>query len=679
MSHRDIDPGIRPGWNVFYFQAQKDATLWFFFFGLYSLYRVFFLWFFRDRMAGLPSLEDLAGILSAGARFDGMVCAYIAMIPFLGSIACGFFNRQNVLEKFRIVYAGVCLGLSALFLGIDIGFFREYNERINSFIFQFFLDDTKALVVTIWKDYHPILFFLAMGVVTTIGTMVIVRLLRKTWFPAPSGSGRMFLFCARSVISVTLLALLVVSARGTLAGQPFHRKSLAITHDEFLNKSVINVFSALRYAIIEFVVLTHSDAGLAAFLPDRDVAGAARFLYGTDARHEDLDDYCRRQARGPVAHPPRHIFIVIGESYDSWPLLDRYRPLGLMENLREFARDGMYFPFFLPASDLTILSLATIMTGLPDSGIFINNHLRSREPYAGSIAVTFRRLGYRTRFFYGGYPAWQRVSEFARSQGFDEVYDAESMAASITKNPWGVDDRELFDLVMRKVDDSAPSLDIILTTNNHPPFPIDVWAKGFHLFKIPDGLIDAREKLIDRKILGHIWYTDQCVGYFVREMRHRIPMPLFVITGDHYGRNFITSRPDLFERSAVPLVLYGPDVVKGLPRPPAPVGSHLDIMPTLVEMVAPAGFPYHSMGRNLLASGERIAGYGKDRIVTAGRLYDTRNPSNVWRFTLPDTPDEAGDYENLKRYYDAMNGIAWWRVNKGPAINISRNAGSRKG
>jgi CTP synthase len=35
---------------------------------------------------------------------------------------------------------------------------------------------------------------------------------------------------------------------------------------------------------------------------------------------------------------------------------------------------------------------------------------------------TFKRLGYRTRLFYGGYLSWQRFGIFARDQGADEVY-----------------------------------------------------------------------------------------------------------------------------------------------------------------------------------------------------------------------------------------------------------------
>ena len=660
---------MRLNWERFFRQVQGDVRLWLFFMVLFGMYRMVFLLFFHGRTAGVLGFEDMARIMSAGARFDGMASAYIALVPFLFSAACGFFPWEWTAARFRVAYAGVVLGITVFFFGIDIGFFGEFNERINSFIFQFFIDDTKALVVTIWEDYHPVLYFLAMGVIVGMGLVCLRRLLRRPTIPMPSFSRRGVAAAARIFITFALLGGLVVSARGTLFNrQPFHRKWLVVTSDEVLDKSVMNIYTSLRYAIIEFVNLTLSDRGLEEFLPDRDIVGAARFAFSTDVRYSNLDKYYRRKAGGPVQAPPRHIFIIIGESYDSWPLLEKYRSLGLMENLKEFAREGINFPYFIPASDLTMFSLATIFTGLPDSGINVNNHIRSRTPYPGSIAETFNRLGYRTRFFYGGYPTWQRVSEFAREQGFSEVYDVQSMAASKTKTPWGVDDRELFDLVLKTVGDASPSLDMILTTNNHPPFPINVWAKGFRLFRIPPELVPEHGRVIDRKILGHIWYTDQCVGYFVREMEHRVPMPLFVITGDHYGRNSLTSQPDLFEESCVPLVLYGGDVVRELPCPSAAVGCHLDIMPTLVEMVAPKGFAYHAMGRNLLSPRGEVVGIGKNRIITDTFLIDTRNLSNPWRLPLSAAPESIGDIGRLKRLYDALNGIAWWRVNYGPDI-----------
>jgi phosphoglycerol transferase MdoB-like AlkP superfamily enzyme len=658
---------MRVRWDRFFLQAQRDVKLWVFFMLLFTAGRIFFLWFFRDRMTGTDTLVDFLKIFLVGARFDCMTAGYFVFPSFLGSVACGFFDWERGASKFRLAFAGVCFTIAVFFIGIDLGFFREFNERINTFLFQFFIDDTKALVVTIWKDYHPIVYFSAMGAIVALGMIALRRLLRNPWFPAPSFDRRAYGIAARVLITVVLTAGLIVSARGSFGSVPFHRKSLAITEDEFLNKSVFNVFTSLRYAIKDFIALTHSDKGLDAFLPDRDVVGAAQFAFHTTARYDNLDDYSRKTAGGGVPRPPRHIFLVIGESYDSWPMLDKYRSLGLMENLKEFAREGISIPYFLPAGDLTMLSLATIITGLPDSGILINNHLQSRKPYAGSLAVAFNKLGYRTRFFYGGYPTWQRVSEFVRDQGFEEVYDAESLAASETKNPWGVDDRELFDLVVKKVDDSKPSLDVILTTNNHTPFPIDVWAKGFRLYTIPPELVTSRDRVISRKVLGHIWYTDQCVGDFVRGMERRMPMSLFVITGDHYGRNFLTSRPNLFEESAVPLVLYGPDVVPGLARPKSTVGCHLDIMPTLVEMVAPEGFAYHAIGRNLLDPSGFSPGIGRTRVITPDCLVDTGSkPARVFPLTVSGC---AQSVPELKKFHDSLLGVAWWRVKYGPMVN----------
>src|SRR5208283_773710 len=85
------------------------------------------------------------------------------------------------------------------------------------------------------------------------------------------------------------------------------------------------------------------------------------------------------------------------------------------------------------------------------------------------------------------------------------------------------------------------------------------------------------------RILGHHAYSDRCMGKFVEEEELRVSRPLFVITGDHYGHNFINSRPTLFEESTVPLILYGREVLRGVTLPENVAGSHLDIAPTLIE------------------------------------------------------------------------------------------------
>jgi phosphoglycerol transferase MdoB-like AlkP superfamily enzyme len=98
-------------------------------------------------------------------------------------------------------------------------------------------------------------------------------------------------------------------------------------------------------------------------------------------------------------------------------------------------------------------------------------------------------------------------------------------------------------------------------------------------------------------------------------MDRRLPRALFALTGDHWSRRFLLNRaPTFWERSAVPLPLYGPSVLGRVRPPESPVGGHLDIAPTLIELAAPAGFAYHSLGENLLAPKRRL-GLGLERIV----------------------------------------------------------------
>ncbi|MFA6472226.1 MAG: LTA synthase family protein, partial [Candidatus Latescibacterota bacterium] len=300
--------------------------------------------------------------------------------------------------------------------------------------------------------------------------------------------------------------------------------------------------------------------------------------------------------------------------------------------------------------------------------ILINYHIASRKPFPTSLGEIFRNLGYRTRFFYGGYPTWQRIMDFTAAQGFDEVYDATFIAPSTSKNAWGVDDEALFQLAAEKIKDDRPSLNVILTTNDHPPFHIDVKSKGFTLEKVPDDIAPLWKGTLTMKMVGHIWYTDHCIGNFIREMEKRISLPLFAITGDHYSRRYINASPAFFEKSAVPLILYGKETLKGIELPPGAAGSHLDITPTLVELTAPKGFSYHSLGENILAQNTRHVGIGKGKAITGDCIVDISGRQTVYPLPNRSLPTPMPDVQKLKKLHDELHGIAWWRVKYGGKI-----------
>ena len=266
------------------------------------------------------------------------------------------------------------------------------------------------------------------------------------------------------------------------------------------------------------------------------------------------------------------------------------------------------------------------MTGLPSAGLFVNYLPTVRAGVPTSAARIFHRLGYRTRFFYGGYLSWQRIGDFAREQGFDEVYGGDQMSARLSGNEWGVDDAKMFDFILERTG-VQPTFDVIMSTSYHPPFSVDLEAAGFDLEALRANPLCRGLSTQQLRALGHLWYSDKSLGDFVQQAEERLVRPLFAMTGDHYSREeSVNPRPNLFESSAVPFVLYGRDALAGVRRPGTLAGSHVDIVPTLVDLVAPAGFAYHAFGRDLLDPTQAQVGYGNDTVIAPDFVLNVRQP-----------------------------------------------------
>jgi len=311
-------------------------------------------------------------------------------------------------------------------------------------------------------------------------------------------------------------------------------------------------------------------------------------------------------------------------------------------------------------------SLGTIITGLPSAGLFVNYLPTVRSGVPTSAAGIFRRLGYRTRFFYGGYLSWQRIGDFAREQGFDEVYGGDQMSARLTGNEWGVDDAALFAFILERTG-VQPTFDVIMSTSYHPPFSVDLDAAGFDLEALRANPLCRGLSAQQLRALGHLWYSDKVLGDFVAEAERQLVRPLFAMTGDHYSREeSVNPRPTLYESSAVPLVLYGREALATVARPGPLAGSHNDMVPTLVDLVAPAGFAYHAFGRDLLDPTQPQVGYGNDTVMAPDFVLDVRRPSVVENLEGGAPPAQVPAQALVKKYRE-LHGLAWWRAERGSA------------
>lgn len=650
-------------WLRFLVQIQKDARLWLVVLAVLGCGRLGVLLSLHGAWEPMTGIADLATACLRGMRFDAQVATGWCVVPVLLSILCGFRDWSRFGDGVRLLLAGAFAISWPLLLAVDIGFYGEYHDQFNHFLFGAVYDDQAAILRTVWTSYHPLRHLSGALVAAVLVGWVAIRLIRRPFLTEEQVARVSWTRPRRALLMVILAAMLVVTGRASLERRPLQQKDAAVTADRCLNSWVPTPAHALHYAISAHQEIQDVN-GLVQLIGDGDdLPTFAAAAFPALGRRPLVEDYLRRTAPG-TARPARHVFLMIMESYDAWPLLERWRPLHLTDQVAALGGQGVLITDFLPIGTGTMTSLAAILTGLPDVGVHTAFQPSVRQPLPSSPAAIFRRLGYRTRFFYSGYLSWQRIGDFCAEQGFDQVFGGGHIG-NPSGNEWGVDDEDLFAYVLRSVDDDQPSFNVILSTSNHPPFAVDVDRKGFPLRAIPAWTGHDQAGGYTRTQLGHLWYGDRCAGDFIRGVERRLPETVVALTGDHWSRRFLHQRPDFQERSCVPLLLYGPSVLAGVDRTRSRSGGHLDIAPTLIELCAPAGFIYHSLGANLLCDHHTGLGLGSGRLIGPGFLVDLDPSPQVHPAgTIRSPPDLPA----LIRWYRACNGLGWWRLMRGSEL-----------
>ena len=131
------------------------------------------------------------------------------------------------------------------------------------------------------------------------------------------------------------------------------------------------------------------------------------------------------KANGAVIERPNKIFIIVGESYAQWPLLEKYKELNLYPNLRKLMlqENADSVSTFLPNGAFTPMAVNALISGLSNVNIYPNQQAESyKSVYASGLAPQMKKLGYKTEFWYAGFSSSGQFKDFALAQGFDSFY-----------------------------------------------------------------------------------------------------------------------------------------------------------------------------------------------------------------------------------------------------------------
>ena len=645
--------------------APRFLSLWFF-----SVFCVMLLlalgrlalWIFAAE-AGFPP-EETARAWSVALRFDMMAAAYLCTPVLLCWGATAAFPRQRraLLKAARI--AALCAGVLVVLLEVaDFGFFLEYGDQFNVWVLGMANDDARAVLGTILRDYAWERYLLAAAAGTLAWTLFFLPASRRVAkiaaaLPRSRGISLAFFFAA--------LACAVVFYRGGAHRRPLRLRDAAVCATEKLNNLVLNPAYALKTALVDRWKI--SNQGAAPYFVG-DVPAQAKLLFGKKAENAQTISelfMTKNERLNPGTPPPKRVFLFVMESYDRWPMLEKYAGLGLCDALRALEKNGASSPNFVSGADGTMLSLSAILSGIPDIEAAQNYRPGGEKAFPTALAEIFGRLGYKTRFAYCGYGFWQHVENYAREQGFDEVVLGGDVpdCPKKYKGEWGVPDHFLFSHLekLADADGDAPVFTLVLSASYHPPYNLPLEEFGCPPLRVPAEL----EKIFDGKTplntFAHFRYADRALGKFVADVSRKHPDTLFAVTGDHFSRRFPNANPTAAERTQVPFVLAGEGVPAGTALP---FGTHADIAPTLLSLCAPEGFEYMTFGVSLFSekARSRRCAYGARAVVHEGGLFIYGTPQESCGKKIP--PEEA---EAMKAETDALRALAWTYFEKGDAL-----------
>ncbi|MBR2215710.1 MAG: sulfatase-like hydrolase/transferase [Selenomonadaceae bacterium] len=662
--------------ETFWRNIQQDLKLFFLLLLLLCLFRAYFMGYMSGYMKEATDSGEVLTALWMGLRLSLKSAGALTLPAFaFGSLPAIAFPRLNT-DKFRLWWGTAAAFFLSVCFQARFPYYRQFRSAFDMHVLMGWQDDRMALFFTMVEEYGlwwrlllavglAICFFIAWQWLLKRGTVALpLAPTLKLW---QQGA-----FAAGLAVCIFLFGLFVRFGGSFNYEKGVSFLSAGVTGDEFLNECILDDVQAL-YRVKSFA--DNMQTGNIAGVEPEKVREFAQAIAGhEDLTGSDLRPYLERKAAGAKLEKPEHIFLILGESWANWPLLPKYAPLQVAENIKALreAPNAYATDTFLPTGNGTAIALSGVITGLAAVNISPQYQPQSfAAPYITAFAPQFKKLGYQVDFWYGGISSWDGMNRFALAQGFDNFYGYPDFHAP-RQNAWGTKDGYLFDALKNHLAEESPTVHLVMTTTNHPPYNLDLAAEGFAVEKEKSLVTSVIDSVEDPAVLatelGHYWYMDKVVGEFVREVSRRYPKSLFVITGDHATRTDPGTRPTIYEHEGIPFVLYGAGVTKDI-LPTGAVGSQLSILPTLLELIAPEGFAYYSLVPSLTeGTAATQSAFSSDAWITNRVIGETGGTRAEILPGASQDVDVAAEKEKLAAYLPMIRTLSWWLLEKGDSL-----------
>lgn len=601
---------------------------------------------YNQEMLGSTSTADLVEAFSNGLRFDLRLIVYISVPLVLGMLIPWLMNQRRALVAWLTFSAAISILLGI----IELDFYREFHQRLNSLVFQYLNEDPATVLSMIWHGF-PVVTLLSvwLGCSMLMWWLFSVAERKTRAYALPD---RRYSYVTQGIAFSICLVICVVAARGTLRqGPPLRWGDAYTTHSMFANHLGLNPVLSL-YNAAKTTFSAHRDNIWKATLPAEQAQDITRDLVLT--AHDqllDADSAAIRRMFSPLADtqlPVRNVVVVLMESFAG-----RYTgALGSMDQITpefdQLSKEGLLFTRFFSNGTHTHQGMFASMACFPNLPAFeyLMQTPEGGNQFSGLPQLLSARQ-FQDAYVYNGDFAWDNQQGFFSNQGMTHFVGRNDYVNPVVSDPtWGVSDQDMFDrsiVELNQLEDDKPFYALLQTLSNHTPYALpDV---------LPIEPVTGHGSL-DLHLTA-MRYSDWALGEFFKKAKQQpwYKDTLFVVLGDHgFGAPEQMTEMDLY-RFHVPMLLLAPGIQEQFGTHNATVASQVDMVPTIMGRLGD-DVQHQCWGRDVLSlaaddpgfaiikpsgSDQTVALIKGDRILIQPKDVNAR----VWTYQLGTDPQSA--------------------------------------
>ena len=575
---------------------------------MFTLLRLGLLGYNRELIGSTP-LSTFAEAFFNGVRFDLRVVVFMMLPLLLAPLSVRMMAARRVLRGWLTVLSSV-----AILLGlIELNFYAEFHQRLNSLVFQYLQEDPATVLSMLWHGF-PVLRLLGAWALMSALMYLVFRSLDRLTRPKPSSAKPVrpakLAWHWRGAVLLSLALISVLAVRGTLRqGPPLRWGDAFTTESMFANQLGLNGSLALYEAAKHRSSSDRDNAWKASMPADQAQAITRELLLNSGDQLVDAGLAPVRRDYQPAADgklPVKNVVVILMESFAGRFVGALGSTDNITPNFDRLAEQGVLFNRFFSNGTHTHQGMFASMACFPNVPGF---EYLMQTPEGGNRFSGLPQLlsarDFNDLYVYNGDFAWDNQLGFFGSQGMTRFIGRNDYVNPVVQDPtWGVSDQDMFDralIELQQLDGEKPFYALLQTLSNHTPYAL------------PDALpvepVTGHGSLDQH--LTAMRYSDWALGQFFDKARQ---MPwfddtLFVILGDHgFGAPEQLTEMDLF-RFHVPMLLIAPGAQDTFGTQRSVVGTQVDMVPTIMGRLG-QGVRHQCWGRDLLALAPEDHGFG---------------------------------------------------------------------